>query len=225
MNLRRTFTLALAAFGLLAGSATAQLQPGREYALLNPPQATDGAGKVEVIEFFWYGCGHCYKLEPFVEAWAKKLPSDVTFRRVPAVPNQGWGQLALVYYTLEAMGKLDTMHRKVFDAYHADGVILSNRNVRDEWLAKQGIDVKQFTAVERSFAVQSKLSRAQQLTGSYRVEGVPTVVVNGKYVTSATHAGGAERVMEVVDGLIAMSRKDMGLVAEAPKATPVAAKK
>jgi thiol:disulfide interchange protein DsbA len=208
MYLRRILALTLATLGLIAGTAQAQLQPGKEYSLLNPPQPSEGGGKVEVLEFFWYGCGHCYKLEPFIEAWTKKMPADVVFKRVPAIPNESWGQLGVVYYTLEAMGQLGTMHKKVFDAIHADNVILSNRKVRDEWLAKSGVDVVKFGEVEKSFAVQSKLSRARQLTGSYKVDGVPMIVVSGKYVTSAAAAGGSERVMTVVDGLIAMARKD-----------------
>jgi thiol:disulfide interchange protein DsbA len=208
MYLRRILALTLVTFGLVAGTAHAQLQAGKEYSLLNPPQPSEGGGKVEVLEFFWYGCGHCYKLEPFIEAWIKKMPADVVFKRVPAIPNEAWGQLGVVYYTLEAMGQLGTMHKKVFDAIHADNVILSNRKVRDEWLAKNGVDVVKFGEVERSFAVQSKLSRARQLTGSYKVDSVPMIVVAGKYVTSAAAAAGSERVMTVVDGLVAMARKD-----------------
>jgi thiol:disulfide interchange protein DsbA len=208
MHLRRILTLALVALGLTAGAAQAQLQAGKEYSLLNPPQPSEGGGKVEVLEFFWYGCGHCYKLEPSIEAWVRKMPADVVFKRVPAMPSESWGQMGVIYYTLEAMGQLGTMHKKVFDAIHADNVILSNRKVRDEWLAKNGVDVVKFGEVEKSFAVQSKLSRARQLTGSYKVDGVPMIVVAGKYVTSAAAAGGSDRVMPVVDGLIAMARKE-----------------
>ena len=220
MSLRRILTLAFTALGLVAGVAHAQLRPGQDYALLNPPQATDGGGKVEVIEFFSYACGHCYKLEPFLESWAKKLPADVVFKRVPGVGSAAWSQLGLLYYSLEAMGKLDSLHNKAFDAMHKDNTNLANPKIREQWLGKQGIDAAQYNAVEKSFTVQSKLARALQLMGAYKVDGVPMVIVNGKYVTSTSHAGTPERVIPVVEQLIAMARKDMGT-----GATTAAAKK
>jgi len=228
MQLRRILTLAFASLGLVAGAAQAQFRQGQEYTLLNPPQATDGGGKVEVIEFFSYACGHCYKLEPFLESWAKKLPADVTFKRIPGVGSAAWTQLGLLYYSLEAMGKLDTVHNKAFDAMHKENVNLANSKVREGWLAKQGIDPVQYAAVEKSFSVQSKLSRATQLMSAYKVDGVPMVIVNGKYVTSTGHAGGPERVIPVMEHLIALARKDMGTsAASAAPASPkpVAVKK
>lgn len=222
MHFRRILTLAFAALGLVAGAAQAQqLRLGQEYTLLNPPQVSQGGGKVEVIEFFSYACGHCYKLEPFLESWAKKLPPDVVFKRVPGVGSASWTQLALLFYSLEAMGKLDPVHVKAFDAIHRDNTNLSNPKVRESWLAAQGIDVAQYNAVEKSFTVQSKLARANQLMGAYKVDGVPMIIVNGKYITSTSHAGGPERVVPVVEQLVAMSRKDMGVAApEAPKPAP-----
>jgi thiol:disulfide interchange protein DsbA len=225
MLLRRILTLSLATLGLLAGTAHAQFRQGQEFTLLSPPQATDGGGKVEVIEFFSYACGHCYKLEPFLEAWAKKLPADVTFKRIPGVGSGAWTQLGLMYYSFEAMGKLDTLHIKAFDAVHKDNVNLANPKQREAWLARNGIDPAQYEAVAKSFSVQSKLSRAQQLMGSYKVDGVPMVIVNGKYVTSTGHAGGPDRVIPVVEHLVAMARKDMGTTAAAPAAAKPAAAK
>ena len=228
MQLRRILTLAIATLGLVAGAAQAQFRQGQEFTLLTPPQATDGGGKVEVIEFFSYACGHCYKLEPFLESWAKKLPADVTFKRIPGVGSASWTQLGLLYYSLEAMGKLDTVHGKAFDAMHKENVNLASAKVREGWLAKQGIDPVQYAAVEKSFSVQSKLSRATQLMGAYKVDGVPMVIVNGKYVTSTGHAGSPDRVVPVMEELIAMARKDMGATAAAPAPTsakPAAAKK
>lgn len=213
MLLRKILMLAL---GVLAFAPGAFAQ-AREYAVLNPAQPTEGGGKIEVIEFFWYGCGHCYRLEPFVEKWEASLPKDVVFKRVPAVPNEGWKQTAVIYYALEAMGLLPKLHNKVFDAIHQDNVILTNRKVRDEWLAKQGVDVAKFNEVEKSFSVVSKLNRAQQMTAAYKVDGVPMLFVNGKYITSNTHTkGDMSRVMTVVDELIAMSRKEVAAAAPAP---------
>lgn len=224
MPLRRILALAVAVLGLVAGGVHAQQQA---FSLLNPPQPTEGGGKVEVIEFFSYACGHCYKLEPFLESWAKKLPADVVFKRVPGVGSSSWSQLGLLYYSLEAMGKLDPVHVRAFDAIHKDQINLANPKARGEWLARQGVDVAQYNAVEKSFTVQSKLARANQLMGAYKVEGVPMIIVNGKYVTSTGQAGGPERVIPVVEQLVAMARKDMGTAAAEPAAAakPVSAKK
>ncbi|QJR16930.1 thiol:disulfide interchange protein DsbA/DsbL [Usitatibacter palustris] len=205
MSLRKILAIALGAFAFSAGTAIAQT----EYTVLNPSQPTEGGDKVEVTEFFWYGCGHCYKLEPFVEKWAANLPKDVVFKRVPAIPNEGWKQTAVIFYTLEAMGQLDKMHKKVFDAIHQDNVILTNRKVRDEWLAKQGVDVAKFLEVEKSFSVVTKLNRAAQMTAAYKVDGVPMIFVNGKYMTSnSLTKGDNARVFAVVDELVALSRKE-----------------
>ncbi len=226
MSLRRTLALLAATLGLLAGPAHAQFRMGQDFTLLSPPQSSEGGGKVEVIEFFSYACGHCYRLEPFLESWAKKLPPDVVFKRVPGVGSSAWSQLGLLYYSLEAMGKLDPVHARAFDAIHKENTNLANPKVREQWLGKQGVDAAQYTAVEKSFSVQSKLTRAAQLMGAYKVDGVPMVVVNGKYVTSTGHAGGPERVIPVVEHLIAMARKDMGATAAAPAtAKPAAIRK
>ncbi len=126
MPFRRILALALATLGLAAGPAHAQFRQGQEYLLLNPPQPTDGGGKVEVIEFFSYACPHCYKLEPFLEAWAKKQGPDVLLKRVPGAGSDSWTQLAGLYYSLEAMGKLEALRMKAFDAMHQDSVNLAS---------------------------------------------------------------------------------------------------
>lgn len=209
MSLRKTATLFAAALALAAGTSLAQIKPGKEFGILSPAQPTEGGGKVEVTEFFWYGCGHCYTLEPHLEKWAANAPKDVVFKRVPAIPSESWGQTAVIFYTLEAMGELDKYHRKVFDAIHKDNVNLTNRKVRDEWLGKQGVNLAKFLEIEKSFSVVTKLNRARQLTAAYKVDGVPMLFVNGKYVTSNTHAGGdVGRVMAIVDQLVAMARSE-----------------
>ncbi len=202
MSLRHQFSIAAAALAFCA-SALAQ-QP---FSSINPAQPTEGGGKVEVIEFFWYGCPHCYSLEPAVVAWAKKAPEDVVFRRVPAVPSAAWEENARMYYTLEAMGKLDEYHQKVFDAIHKSNVNLNNKRIREDWLAKNGIDPGKYAEAEKSFSVATKLNRARQLTLNYKVDSVPRVTVDGKYFVSAEKAGGVDKVFPVVDQLIGMSRK------------------
>jgi len=202
--LRKVLSLFALAFAFAAGGALAQAP----YALLQPPQPTDGGGKIEVIEFFWYGCPHCYALEPAVNAFIKSAPKDVVFKRVPAYPSDSWGEMAKVFYTLEAMGLLEQYHQRVFDAMHRDNVNLANKRLRDEWLAKNGIDVAKYAEVEKSFTVATKIARAKQLTQAYKVDSVPRLVVNGKYYTSAEQAGGADKVFPIVNQLVGIARKD-----------------
>jgi thiol:disulfide interchange protein DsbA len=219
MLFRKTLALTAALFALAFG-AWAQTP----YATLEPPQPTEGSGKVEVLEFFWYGCPHCYALEPEVVAWAKRAPKDVVLKRVPAYPSEAWGEGAKIYYTLEAMGLLDQYHQKVFDTIHKENVNLQNKRLREEWLKKNGIDVAKYNETEKSFSVAAKLQRARQMTQSYKVDGVPRVIVNGKYYTSAEQAGGHQRVFPVVDQLVELARRDSSATASAPAAAQPAKK-
>jgi thiol:disulfide interchange protein DsbA len=221
MSLRKALALTASLFALAFGASAQQSPP---YAALTPPQATDGGGKIEVVEFFWYGCPHCYTLEPEVASWSKRVPKDVVFKRVPAYPSESWGEGARIFYTLETMGMLDQLHQKVFDAIHKDNINLNNKRLREEWLAKNGVDVAKYNETEKSFSVASKLARAKQLTQSYKVDGVPRVFVNGKYYTSGEQAGGPQRVFPVVDQIVELARRESGATA-APGAAPAAAKK
>jgi thiol:disulfide interchange protein DsbA len=205
MSFRKALALAAALFTLSFAAAAQGQQP---YQVLNPAQPTEGGGKIEVIEFFWYGCPHCYSLEPQVAKWVKNAPKDVVFKRVPAIPNDNWGHGAQIYYTLEAMGILEQTHQKVFDAWHLENKNLANKRIREEWLKASGIDVAKYNEMEKSFSVASKLQRARQLTANYRVDGVPRVYVNGKYWTEAAQAGSNDRIFPVVDQLVAMARKE-----------------
>lgn len=210
--------LAFAAALLLAGAAAAQAPS--QFATLNPPQPVDGGGKIEVVEFFWYGCPHCYSLETPINTWLKKAPKDVVFKRVPAVPSENWGQMAVVFYTLETMGILDQYHPKVFEAMHDARLNLANKKIRDDWLAKNGIDPAKYDEVSKSFTVVTKVNRARQLTHAYKVDSVPRLFVNGKYYTSAEQAGGAFNVFNVVDQLVERVRKEK--TASVPAAATVA---
>ena len=218
MSLRKLFAAA-ASLIALALPAVAQ-QP---FAVLSPPQPAEGGGKIEVIEFFWYGCPHCYSLEPEVNAWAKKQAADVVFKRVHAVPNEQWRQAASIFYTLEAMGLLEQYHQKVFDAFHKDNKNLANERIRDEWLQANGIDLKKYKEVEKSFSVATKLNRARQMTENYKVDGVPRIFVNGKYYTAAEFAGSNSRIFTVVDQLVAQERKAMPAAAATPAKAPAPA--
>ena len=205
MHLSKALLFA-AVLAFAAGGALAQTNP--PWAPLTPPQPTEAGGKIEVTEFFWYGCPHCNAMEPYVNAWLKNMPKDVVFKRVHAYPSDSWGPMASLYYTLEAMGLVDQYHAKVFDAIHKQNVNLNRKDKRDEWLKANGIDPVKFNEVEKSFSVQTKLARARQLTQSYKVDSVPRFFVNGKYFTSGEQAGGNDKIMAAIDQMIAQVRKE-----------------
>lgn len=196
--------------------AQAQPAPGVDYQELSTAQATDAPGKIEVIEFFWYGCPHCYNFEPVLDPWIKKLPKDTQFRRVPAIFSDDWAKGARVFYALEAIGEEQRLHKPLFDAVHqGQNLNVANEAALKEWLGKQGVDTKKFAAAYGSFSVESKVKRAAQLTQAYKIDGVPSMAVNGKYVVSASAANSRERLLAVADYLIDRLRK--GGVKAAPK--------
>jgi len=203
--MRKIFALLTAALlALPLGAAGQQLS----YSEVKPPQPVESRGKIEVIEFFWYGCIHCYNLEPHIETWLKSLPKDVEFRRVPAVFNQRWAYDAAVFYALEAMGVLDKLHRPLFDAIHKDRLRTDNAQAMDEWLQKRGVDPKKFNDALKSFGVQSKARRATQLTLAYKIDGTPAMAVNGRYTVSAEQGRTQQGMLKTVDGLVEMARKE-----------------
>ena len=191
-----------------AGGAMAQAPVrGTNYMELSPPQPTESSGKIEVIEFFWYECPHCYALEPLLEPWIKKLPKDVVFKRIPATFNDQWRVAARVYYALEAIGQEGRLHSALFDAIHRDKLRITSESAHLEWLAKNGVDIEKFKAAYRSFGVESKLRRSDQLMQSYRLDGVPTFAVQGRFVASATLNNDRQKLLSVVDYLIAEARR------------------
>jgi thiol:disulfide interchange protein DsbA len=203
--MKRIFAIALAAFLALPGLALAQGKYA--YTELKPQQPTESAaGKIEVLEFFWYGCPHCYTLEPSIEAWTKKLPADVQFRRVPAVFNERWGHDAAIFYTFEALGVLNKLHRPFFDAIHRDHLRTDNPQALAEWLQKQGVDPKKFNDVMKSFGVQSKTRRAAQLTAAYKIDGTPELAVQGRYTVSAEQGRTQQGMFDAVDYLVEQLR-------------------
>ncbi len=212
ISLRRIFTglaFAAGAAALLPSAALAQ-QPreGAQYERLAAPQTTDSPGKIEVTEFFWYSCPHCYSLEPTLETWIKNQPKDVVVRRVPVRFNAGMEPQQRLYYTLEALGKLDQLHRMVFTAIHEQRQPLNTADRILDWAVKQGIDKKQFSDAYKSFGVQSKVQRAAKLAEAYKINGVPTLTINGRYVTSPSQAGSNGAALQVADFLIAKSRTE-----------------
>ena len=197
----------IAAVALLALSGFAAAQGKFAYTELKPVQPTEAPGKVEVLEFFWYGCPHCYNLEPVLEPWLKKKPADVAFRRVPAVFNERWAHDAAIFYTFEALGVLDKMHRPFFDAIHRDRLRSDDQQSMVQWLQKNGVDSTRFFDTMKSFGVQSKLRRATQLTVAYRIDGTPAMAVQGRYTVSAEQGRSREGMIETVDYLVGIARK------------------
>ena len=199
-----------------AGSAQAQPQPtaGVEYRELATAQPTDVPGKIEVVEFFWYGCPHCYTFEPVLAPWLKKLPKDTQFRRIPAMFNEEYAQGARAYYALEAIGEEQRLHKALFDAVHTGARLrVADEAALTEWLGKHGVDTKKFAAAYRSFTVEGKLKRAAQLTQAYRIDGVPAMAVNGKYVVNTEKISSFEHLLAITDYLIGQSRNKSGKTA------------
>lgn len=196
----------------LAWSAPAQaeLQQGKQYTVLSPAQPTETGKNIEVLEFFSYACPHCHDLEPVLNPWVKKLPPDVTFRRLPAVFSEKWLILAKMFYTAEAMGLQDKLHPLFFNAIHVQHIDLTNEKTMQEWIGKQGVDSKKFAEMYASFSIMSKAQRARQLTRTYAISGVPTIVVEGKYQTSASQTGSFGLMLPVLDELIKKARQERG---------------
>ena len=188
--------------------AQGDIVEGTHYVKLSQPGPVPADGKIEVVEFFWYGCPHCFAFEPALDAWQKKLPSDVAFRRVPvAFREEPFVAHQRLYYALESMGLVEAMHRKVFNAIHLDRLRLDKLPEISAFMAKNGVDAAKFSDAFNSFSVQTKIRQAKQLSEAYRIDGVPTLGIQARYYTSGSLAGTAERTLVVADYLIQRSRK------------------
>lgn len=217
MNRRDFSAQTAAAVGATAlgwsGLAQAQkkLEDGRDYRSLDkrvPMQSPPG--KIEVIEFFWYSCPHCNAFEPRLETWIKKLAPDVALRRAPVAFRDSFVPQQRLFYTLEAMGKIEDVHRKVFHAIHVERQALDKQESITAWAEKQGLDKAKFTELYNSFSVQTKARRAAQLQNEFKVQGVPSLGIAGRYYTDGSMAGTMERALQVTDYLIAEVRKNKG---------------
>ncbi|HWP13608.1 MAG TPA: thiol:disulfide interchange protein DsbA/DsbL [Ramlibacter sp.] len=203
--------LAATALGGLPASVLAQArkpEEGTDYLALDKRVSVDApAGKVEVIEFFWYSCPHCNAFEPKLDAWSKKLPADVVLKRVPVAFRDDFVPQQRLFYTLEALGKLGELHAKVFQAIHAERQAINREELILDWAAKQGLDRAKFKELYNSFSVSTKARRATQLQDGFKVQGVPAIGIAGRYLTDGTMAGTLDRALQVTDYLIAESRK------------------
>jgi len=197
-------------FMLFAVTVCAEPQSGFEYQSTQQAIPTDNPAKIEVVELFWYGCPHCYALEPQLAAWVKKLPKDVEFKRIPGIARPDWAAGAKAYYAMEALGLTEKLHGAFFDAIHKQRAV----NPMDEaamidWVTKQsGLDKKKVEEAFKSFSVNTKLMRAMQVFRASGATGVPTLIVEGKAWTSSTIAGGNEEMLKVTDYLIEKARAE-----------------
>lgn len=178
------------------------------YAPVQPPQPTDNPAKIEVIDFFYYTCPHCFALSSPLDAWAKKLPEDVAFRRVPVTFGKAaLTNLARLYYTLEATGDLAKLDMDVFKALNEQRVNLTVESTLLEWLAKKGVNTQKYSEVSKSFGIETKIRRGDQLAMAYRIQGVPAIVVDGKYLLDPNSP---EKLIELTNQLIAKVRAERG---------------
>lgn len=214
MNLtRREFHRLLLAGGLAASGVTPvlaapALQEGADWSPVNPPQPGDTPGKIEVLEFFSYGCPHCRELHPHVAAWAARLPKDVAVRRVPvSFGRAAWAGLVKLYFTLEAEGLLERHDQAVFDAIHQRRVNLFTDKAIFDWVGAQGIDTEKFRATYSSFGVGSKLARADALSANYKVDAVPRLVVAGRFNVLGKNTKNVGELLAIADALIDRARR------------------
>ena len=202
----RFFRQLFAVLALLCASyAHAEAMAGRDFKLLSPPQPTSSGKKIEVLEFFFYGCSHCYHLHPLISAWEKNKPKDVELQYVPVVFNESWEPMARTFYALEALGQRKQMHDALFDAWNVQNIDLSDEARITEFVAKRGVDRQKFGAAYNSFSLQSKIARSNQLVQSYHVMGTPTIAVDGKYIITGLQP---EDTIRVLDEVIKIARKE-----------------
>lgn len=192
---------------LCATFAHAEVVAGKDYKLLNPAQPTSSGSKVEVLEFFFYGCSHCFHLHPKLNEWEKRKPKDVDLQYVPVIFRDNWEPMARTFYALEALGQRKQLHDALFEAWNVHNMDLSDEAKITEFVAKRGVDSSQFGAAYNSFSMNSKVMRSNQMVQSYGIRGTPTIVVDGKYVITALQP---EDTIRVLDEVIKIARKERG---------------
>lgn len=193
----------------------AELVEGTDYQVIQPAQPTDSPGKIEVLEFFSYACPHCAEFNPLLAKWSEKLPAGVVFKRVPVTFGRAsWGNLARLYFALETIGELQRLDNAAFDAIHKQRQNLSDLRTLNEWLVRQKVDVEKFNEAFNAFSVKARLSRGDQMSRDYAIDGVPTLAINGQYLALGKNH---EDSLRVADALIAKVRADMKPAAKASK--------
>ncbi|MGD8311558.1 MAG: thiol:disulfide interchange protein DsbA/DsbL [Gammaproteobacteria bacterium] len=193
-------------FLLTTAAVAKDYREGDGYTVLANPQPTSSGEKIEVLELFWYGCPHCYDLEPYIRKWLDGKPDDVVFVRLPAIVGPRWELLARAYFTAELLGVLDKVHPALFDAIHAEHREINDEGALEAFFVEQGVAAEDFRGTFNSFAVAVKTNTAKMKTRQYAITGVPTVIVNGKYSTSGRQAGSNQGIIDVVRYLIKQER-------------------
>ena len=209
MHMLKQSIFALLLSLILSTPVMAQLafHQGIDYQLIIPEVKTPDPDKVFVTEVFWYGCPHCFRFEPYIEQWADNLPDTVVFEQLPSALSQNWVNHARTFYSLQVMGEQKRLHRRFFDAIHVKRQRLNELDGIARFFARQGIDEAEFRQFFNSFAVETLLRKNQQRERKYGIDGVPAIIVNGKYRTSVSMAGGNERLIRVINFLIAEELK------------------
>ena len=205
---RRWLPATLVAVSLCAQAQQAPLDRPLEqtYRVILPQQVETG-DRIEVIDFFWYGCPFCYQLLPVLTDWENRKPADVTVRRIPAVLREAWLADAHLYYTLELLGEADRLHARVFEAVHMNRLITGDPQAVAAWAAQNGIDGQKWQGAYTSDEVRKRVIRALELGRSYDVRGTPALVVDGRYQTGGGLAGQLKNIPAVLDGLVNLARE------------------
>jgi len=197
-------SLLVAASLLIGSTAWAAIVPGQDYKLLNPPQPTS-AQKIEVLEFFFYGCSHCFHLHPQLSAWEKTMPKDVEMVYVPTIFRDSWEPMARTFYALQSLGQQHQLHNALYKAWNVENEVLNEEAKVLDFIAAHHVDRAKFSAAYNSFSMQSKVTRAKQMIRSYGITGTPTLIVDGKYVITGLQPADTIRVLNEV---IVMARKE-----------------
>jgi protein dithiol oxidoreductase (disulfide-forming) len=210
----------LSALMLLASlNVLADPQIGKDFDKTAQAMPTDTPNKIEVTEIFWYGCIHCYHMDPILNAWVKKLPADVVFKRVPGLPQPAWAPMAKAFYAMDDLKLSDKLHTALFDAIHKEKTLNPTDEVATiDWMTKKsGLDKKKVEDAFRSFSMNNKLNRAAQTFRASGATGVPSFIIDGQYITSSTMAGGNEQALKTADYIIGNIRAEKAKAASAKK--------
>lgn len=208
MNLYRAIvTLSLLAL-IGCSSVHADIIEGKDYTVLSNPQPANKNNKIEVINFFWYGCQYCAQLRPQIKTWLKNKSSDTHFQESPAIIHVSWIPAAKLFLTIQQINAMDTLHNQAFDAIHQDNINLHEEPTLFHWIETQGKNRDKFVNAYQSIEVQKNIARSTHMTRQYQITGVPAIVVNGKYLTNTKMGGTVENTMTIVDKLIKKARRD-----------------
>src|SRR5262245_20799588 len=195
--------LALASFGLAVRAASQEIRARQniEYRMI-PAQPIETGAAIEVIDFFWYGCPYCNELQPALEDWIKRKPADVTVRRIPVILRDNWAPHARIYYTLDLLREVERLHLKVYHSYHVEELAMSKPDVMEQWAIKNGIERRRWVDAYFSPEVDGRIARALQATKNYDIQGTPSVVVDGRYLTSSSMTPTVRGIVPVLEDLI-----------------------